>query len=156
MQRPHVLLVTSPDALHDLAAAAASQLDGVGPVSTATARQLCCDADVTPIVTDRNGAVLDVGRSARFPSSRQRRAVIARDRGCVGCSAPALACQVHHITWVRHGGRTDLDNLTLLCPSCHTNVHHFGWRITRTHHDRYQATGPPVRDPDHPAYQNTS
>jgi len=111
VQRPHVLLVTSPDALHDLPGAPASLLDGVGPVSTATARQLCCDADVTPIVTDRNGAVLDVGRTRRFPNSRQRRAVIARDRGCVGCGAPALACQVHHNTWWEHGGSTDLDNL---------------------------------------------
>jgi len=47
-------------------------------------------------------------------------------------------------------------NLTLLCPSCHTGVHHSGWRITRTDPGRYQATGPPIQDPDHPAYQDSS
>ena len=49
-----------------------------------------------------------------------------------------------------------MDNLTLLCQSCHTNVHHFGWTITHTDQSRYQATGPPIHDPDNPAYRNTS
>ena len=62
---------------------------------------------------------------------------------------------MHHITWWDHGGNTNLDNLTLLCQSCHTNVHHFGWNITRTTDGRYHATGPPVRHPGHPAYQET-
>jgi len=145
--RPHVLLVTSPDALHDVAGAAPSVLDGYGPVSSATARQICCDADTTTVRTGRNSTILDVGRTRRDPSARQRRGVIARDRGCVGCGAPAARCQVHHIRWWRNGGHTDLHNLVLLCHACHAAVHHFGWTVTRHHDGRYKATGPPVRDP---------
>jgi len=45
--RAQVLLITTPDAVHDHPAAAASELDGFGPVSSDTARQVCCDADIT-------------------------------------------------------------------------------------------------------------
>jgi predicted restriction endonuclease len=41
-----------------------------------------------------------------------------RDRGCrfPGCGTAAFT-QAHHIRWWRHGGRTDLDNLLLICSS---------------------------------------
>jgi len=48
-----VLLITTPDALHDTPDAAPSTLDGVGHVSNDTARQACCDATLTD-VTMRN------------------------------------------------------------------------------------------------------
>src|SRR5680860_651434 len=133
--RPQVLLVTNPDALHDVAGATPSVLDGYGPVSSGTARQICCDADTTTVTIRRNA------------SARQRRGVTARDRSCVGCGAAVARCQIHHIRWWRNGGRTDLDNLVLLCHGCHTAVHHFDWTVTRHPDGRYQATGPPVRDP---------
>ncbi|MBF6241939.1 HNH endonuclease, partial [Nocardia otitidiscaviarum] len=54
----------------------------------------------------------------------QRLACIAADRGCTrpGCEAPATMCAVHHmIPWLR-GGRTDIDNLTLVCDRCHAQI----------------------------------
>ena len=129
-----------------------SLLDGIGPVSPDTARQVCCDADVTPIVVDRNGAVLDVGRSRRDPTPAQRKAVIARDRTCVGCGAPANRCQIHHIRWWRHHGRTDLNNLTLLCWACHHNVHHNNWTVTRNPDGHYTAQPPDPPDRPHPRH----
>jgi hypothetical protein len=130
-QRPHVLLLVTPGALHDAPGAPPALLDGVGPVAGASARQLCCDAEITRVRLDRNGAVLDVGRARREPTARQRAAVIARDRDCVGCAAPALRCELHHIRWWSRGGRTDLDNLCLLCWQCHAKTHHHGWRVRR-------------------------
>jgi NAD-dependent dihydropyrimidine dehydrogenase PreA subunit len=124
-----VLLVTSPQALHDTPGAQPSHLDGVGAVCNATARQVCCDAQITTVAITRNGTILDVGRTRREPSARQRAAVIARDRGCVGCGAPVARCQVHHIRWWRNGGATNIDNLCLLCWSCHAHVHHHGWTV---------------------------
>ena len=35
-------------------------------------------------------------------------------------------CKLHHITWWRHGGRTDLDNLLPVCSRCHTKIHQDG------------------------------
>ena len=140
--KPHVLLITNPDALHDRPDAEPSRLDGVGVVSAHTARQICCDADVT-VVVKRNHEVLDAWRLRRDPSPRQRWAVIARDVRCIGCGARASRCQVHHIDWWRNGGPTNIDNLCLLCAGCHTNVHHFGWTVQRQPDGSYRAIPPP-------------
>ena len=100
-----VLLLTTGAALCDLDGADPSWLDGHGPVSSATARQICCDAEIRLVTLDGSGQPLDVGRAQRLPNAAQRAAVTARDRGCVGCRAPARACQVHHIRfWARDRG----------------------------------------------------
>ena len=147
MQRPHVVLITTPDALHDREGAEPSQLDGVGLVSNDFARQLCCDSEVVTVTTDRNGAILDVGRDSRTATRPQRAAVIARDRACIGCGAPTTRCEVHHIKWFSDGGLTDLDNLTLVCWNCHRHIHHHNWQITQDEWGRYRAH-PPGQPPD--------
>lgn len=40
---------------------------------------------------------------------------------CTICSAPWL--EIHHIDELSEGGRTEYDNLIVLCPNCHTRVH---------------------------------
>ncbi|MPZ74448.1 MAG: hypothetical protein GEU74_14695 [Nitriliruptorales bacterium] len=105
-------------------------LDGVGVVSSATADLVGCDADTTVVRRDERGRIWDVGRSDGDPSTNQRRVVIARDQVCVGCGAPATRCQLHHIRWRRHQGKAVVDNLVLVCWSCHHGIHHLDWRIT--------------------------
>ena len=39
--------------------------------------------------------------------------------------------QAHHIRWWERGGRTDLNNLVLLCFFHHRLVHEHGWSLTR-------------------------
>lgn len=126
-------------------------LDGVGPVSPATARQLACDAELTDVVVDRNHDVLDVGRAHPHPTTRQWTALAARDRGCIGCHAPVSRCQAHHITYWSHGGPTDLANLCLLCWSCHHRVHHHDWTVTHTTHGGF-ALQPPTPNHTEPAH----
>jgi hypothetical protein len=152
-QRPHVLLLVTPEALHATPGAPAALLDGVGPVSTATARQLCCDAEITRVCLDPGGVVLDAGRARREPSGRQRAAVITRDRNCVGCGAPALRCELHHIQWWSKGGRTDLENLCLLCWGCHAKAHQQGWQVRRRPDERF--TLDPPDPPAHRAVRDT-
>ena len=55
-----------------------------------------------------------------------------RDFGCTfpGCGNRRFA-QAHHIVWWGKGGRTDLDNLVLVCTFHHKLVHEFGWRLKR-------------------------
>ncbi len=130
-QRPHMLLVTSPDAQAGGPDAQPAWLDGVGPVSSETARLFVCDADTTIVVKDANGKIWDVGRATGDPSTAQRKAVIARDKRCIGCRAPASRCQIHHIVYRSRNGDTVVDNLVLVCWSCHHGIHHLGWRVTR-------------------------
>jgi Domain of unknown function (DUF222)/HNH endonuclease len=86
-------------------------------------------AEIVPAVLSKSGAVLTLGRGRRIASKAQALALVARDRGCSfpGCSHPPEWCERHHIrAWV-DGGRTDLDNLTLLCRYHHHNFAARGW-----------------------------
>ncbi len=101
------------------------ELDDTTPLSPAAARRLLCDADVLTAIRHRKPFKLDLGYSRRAANRKIRRALIARDRTCTapGCERPHWMCEIHHIVpWVE-GGRTDLDNLTLLC-SRHHHIHH--------------------------------
>ena len=111
-------------------AAAPAWLDGVGPVTSATAQAIACDADSTDIVYDTDRGVWVTGRANGDPTPAQRRIVIARDKVCVGCGAPASRCQIHHIIYRSKHGRTIIANLVLVCWSCHQGLHHLGWTIT--------------------------
>ena len=78
---------------------------------------------------NRNGVVLNLGRTRRIATRSQSAAFIARDAGCTfpGCDrAPEWSERHHIIPWI-DGGPTDLNNLTLLCVYHHHNFHTRGW-----------------------------
>jgi hypothetical protein len=103
------------------------------PVSVVTAQRLACTAGAIPILFDC-GDSIDVGRSQRLFTARQRIALAARDGGCrfPGCDRPPSWCEAHHIDeWKRDGGRTDVDRGVLLCRHHHQWVHFNKWRVVR-------------------------
>lgn len=102
-------------------------------LGAATIRRLACDALIIPTVMGGDSQVLNVGRTRRTATAAQRSALEHRDEHCVfpGCDRPSNWCQVHHLKPWRQGGRTDLDNLALLCSTHHHMVHEGRWRITR-------------------------
>ncbi len=73
---------------------------------------------------------LAFGRTKRRATAAQWAALIARDHGCIRCGRPPRYCQAHHIHHWKHGGTTDLANLTLLCSRCHHDLHHGRYTIT--------------------------
>ena len=91
-------------------------------VSPGQLRQLCCDADILPVVLGGDSQVLDVGREHRPVTGPIRTALTVRDQGCVfpGCDKPPAACHAHHIIPWQDGGATSLANLVLVC------AHHHG------------------------------
>ena len=74
---------------------------------------------------------LDLGRTTRLANRAQRRALRGLYRTCAfpGCTVGYDRCELHHIIWWRHGGRTDLDNLIPVCTTHHAKIHHDGWVI---------------------------
>ena len=76
--------------------------------------------------------MLALGRTRRAVSKAQRRALLIRDRTCQypGCNQQRHLDAHHVISWAA-GGRTDLDNLVLLCRFHHTAVHEGQLRIER-------------------------
>ena len=106
-------------------------IEGQGAIEPATAERLLCTAKVQGVLVGRGGKVLALGRTQRLATRAQRRALKVRDRGICqfpGCHA-TTHLDAHHLVAWSHGGRTDLDNLILLCGRHHTLVHEGGLRI---------------------------
>jgi hypothetical protein len=103
------------------------------PLSAALARRLGCDAELVALI-ERDGSPLDMGRSKRCFTSRQRQALRARDRVCryPGCTVSGRRCDGHHLRpWWLENGPTDLSNGALLCWYHHTRCHAGAFRIRK-------------------------
>ncbi|MYG94308.1 MAG: DUF222 domain-containing protein [Acidimicrobiia bacterium] len=105
--------------------------------------RLACDADILPCVFDTKNQELRVGRKHRSATEAQRAVLIARDQHCIGCERSAVWCESHHIIEWHKGGSTDIDNLVLVCPSCHHNIHDDGWVVHRRKDGTYELRPPP-------------
>ncbi len=109
-----------------------------------TVRRLACDGSLMTVLEDERGTPLDVGRKKRVVTSSIRRALWARDRGCVfpGCGRTHYV-DAHHVRHWADGGETSVDNTLLLCSHHHTLVHEGGYRVRRD-----AAGGPYFERPD--------
>jgi len=124
-------------------------IDGVdAPVSLRTVHQRLCSGGYQQVVIGDDGQVLHLGMKERFFSPAQRRAIAARDGGCVipGCTIPAAWCEVHHVIPWHAKGRTDVENGVLLCWFHHHTIDSNGWNI-RMIRGRPQLRGPVLFDP---------
>lgn len=85
------------------------------------------------------GPILGYGRRRRLPSHAQLDALHLRD-GC--CQTPGCGrtrfLHAHHVRFWERGGRTDLDNLLLLCGTCHRALHHGEFSIKALGRRRFQ------------------
>ena len=107
-------------------------IDGGPPIHPDTTKRLLCNARMQTVVEDGSGTVLGVGRLSREPTAWMLRQIRHRDQECrfPGCGARRFT-QAHHIVWWSKGGRTDLDNLVLICSFHHKLVHEYGWVVRR-------------------------
>ena len=109
----------------------AGELERDGLISAETVRQIACDATIAIGVDDDVGHTMYEGRARREPTDAQRREVMRRDRHCrfPGCTNVTFT-NIHHVVPWKPGGRTDLDNLALLCLHHHHLVHSGGWTMS--------------------------
>jgi hypothetical protein len=100
-------------------------------ISAASARRICCDCKLIPVVLGGDSEPLDVGRAMRTVPMGIRRALVARDGGCSfpGCDRPPGLCDAHHSRHWIDGGKTSVQNCCLLCPAHHHQVHRQGWHV---------------------------
>jgi hypothetical protein len=89
-------------------------------------------ADLVAWLQRLSRTTLYVGRTRRTVTRRQRTFVEVRDRHCrfPGCRVEPGRCEAHHAQYWRDGGRTDPDNLVLLCGAHHHLVHEGRWTIS--------------------------
>ncbi|GAA1100870.1 hypothetical protein GCM10009668_18690 [Nocardioides dubius] len=112
-------------------------------ISAGEARRLACNAGIIPAVLDGQSQPLDLGRTKRFYSAAQHRALALMHPYCraENCRIPATWCEAHHNNPWSLGGRTDLTDGSLLCSKHHHYIHdptytvehlpHGGIRFTR-------------------------
>jgi Domain of unknown function (DUF222)/HNH endonuclease len=134
-------------------------LEGDVPVHVEMARRLACDCRMEFVAEGPDGVALGVGRARRtIPAWLLRQ---LRRRDCGRCRFPGCRNRVwlhaHHIRAWERDGRTDLDNLCLLCSAHHRLVHELGWTVRgnanrvlefRRPDGRLVANGPPPLRPE--------
>ena len=128
---PHEVAGDEP-APHGLASDGLCEIADVAALPVATARRLCCEANVVRVIESETGDVLNVGRRTRVVPTALRRALAIRDAGCrfPGCTNRRFV-EAHHVVHWADGGDTKQDNLVLLCRRHHRFVHEYGFTIVR-------------------------
>jgi len=108
--------------IHQLASGTAELVDTT-PLPDHVLVELGPAAEVIGHVFDGAGQPLWLGRTTRLASRDQWMALIAAHRGCRECGAGIDRCQAHHPHEWERGGPSDIDNLVLLCHTCHGVAH---------------------------------
>jgi hypothetical protein len=139
---PLAVLIDEVDEASELA----GELERDGLISRETVRRIACDATVAIAIDDDVGRTMFEGRARRVPTDAQRREVMRRDRHCrfPGCTHVTFT-NVHHIRPWKPDGRTDLDNLALLCVHHHHRVHHGHWTMSGDANEELTFVGPTGR-----------
>ncbi|MGO1768417.1 MAG: DUF222 domain-containing protein [Microbacterium sp.] len=125
---PTLVVTTTADDLDG----GVARIDGVDvPLPASMAHRIACTGAVQKMVFDSRGRLVRLGSRERLFNAHQRRAIAARDGGCVipGCSIPASWCEVHHVEEHSRGGPTHTDNGVLLCWWHHHHIERADWRI---------------------------
>jgi Domain of unknown function (DUF222) len=122
--KPHVSVIIDLATLEGRANRP-SRLENGQYITGEAARQMCCDAGVTRIVTDPRSQPLDVGTQGSGFTVAMSRAIIARDKHCVheGCEAPPWACEIHHKHHRADQGKHSVENGELRCWYHHDHQH---------------------------------
>jgi hypothetical protein len=107
---------------------------GHGVVLAADTAKAWADGEnrVIGAIFNHTYGVEELTTTARFFTTKQRYALIARDHGCAfpGCDTPPQRCEAHHITEREHSGPTSIDNGVLLCRFHHHQIiHNTDWQI---------------------------
>jgi hypothetical protein len=125
----------------------AGELEHRGLIDAVVARRLACDATLVVALDDDVGHTMYEGRARRDPTPTQRRELWRRDRHCrfPGCRNATFVNPHHLRWWKRDNGKTDLDNLALLCEHHHGLVHSKAWKLEGDANGELRFVGPSGR-----------
>lgn len=129
--RGPTVLVTVTDADLHSGTGAAHSPGTPEPLPISFVKQMQCDGGTRTVTFDEDGNVLDIGKSQRLFSLKQRLAMIARDGDtCAAddCPIPVWLAEAHHIqAW--NGDNTRVSNGILLCWFHHRLIERGEWNI---------------------------
>ena len=128
-----------------------AEVAGGGVIPHSVLEEHFCNAAIKGVVFSSEGLPLWHGHTKRIATKAQMNALRVRYGACGGCGADMWICDGHHVEPVSQGGPTNIDNMMLLCWSCHQKVHHHGWRVVPDGRDLY-TIAPPERIRHGPAH----
>jgi hypothetical protein len=87
------------------------------PITSQQARIIALNAGISALILGSDGHPLYLGRTARFVTPAQRRALEALYETCGAdeCDIPARMCQLDHVFNWTENGTTDIDQLAPAC-----------------------------------------
>ena len=97
-------------------------LDDGTPLPMSAVARVAPVSFVRALIHDAEGRPINASARRRHPSTRQKRVVKERDRGCVDCGATSLL-ESDHVPEFAVTGRTVVDELQLRCAPCHHRRH---------------------------------
>lgn len=132
-----------------------SEVVNIGPMHPGHLGPRLCDTELVGQIWNGQDIVLNEYRSKRLFTTAQRKAILARDKGCQapGCIVQATYCQCHHIEEWAEGGETNENNSITLCPAHHPDVHNGKWTILKIDGVTYFQPAKWL-DPDQPLLRN--
>ncbi|MFJ6416021.1 HNH endonuclease signature motif containing protein [Paeniglutamicibacter sp. NPDC091659] len=119
-------------------------------------RRMLASDGVIPIVLGGQGEILDVGREKRLLPGHMKRAVLARDGGCLypGCTVPPELCEFNHIEQWQDGGATSVANCHPACTAHHHMIDNGELRVV-IHQGLPHVVLPGYLDPQQRPRRNT-
>lgn len=119
------------------------------PISLSAARHVACTGGIQRVFHDDAGRILSLEVADRVFTHHQRKAIYARDGGCIipGCRVPAEWCEIHHVVEAARGGPTHTDNGVAVCWFHHRTLDTSGWCI-RMHDGVPEVRAPAWWDPE--------
>lgn len=94
---------------------------------------------IRKVVCDRQGVIINYGRTRRLFTGRQRQAVLLQAARCnwPGCHAPHRQLQADHVTpWAAQNGETNITNSNALC-GWHNRLKQHGYTTHRDPHGHW-------------------
>lgn len=155
---PYALVVTAT--ADDLANGTGEGTTGVEtPVPIHELRANGLNGAVFFHLMSEKATTVQVATEKRFADKKQVAIITARDKGCTfpGCDAPPGWCEANHVVpWAR-GGRTDINNLALVCSYHHHLLDRSDWEMRMLADGRPSWIPPATVDPAgrpilHPRY----
>ena len=110
-----------------------------------TLQKMACASMITAMLEGSDERPLDLGRTKRVATRKQKIALSARYPTCQfpGCEIGWQRCEFHHLDfWARDKGSTDLERMRPLCGAHHDLVHIGGWQLVLDHRGRVMAVTP--------------
>jgi len=129
---PEIVVHASYEDLNDLASLSGITAHGV-KLTAPELRTMLCEAKVLSPIYNADGAIMDIGRDARFFPRWMKLAARDRDGGCLvpGCTEEPALLEYHHFKPWSKGGHTRLQDCCPLCTTHHVMVHHGYMRLVK-------------------------